>query len=159
MLPIGSIAAARIERHVGSKPALVAGAIFAFVSFAMLAVAHGLRIEIYIAGALLGTAVGLSFASMANLIVTAVPQDQVGVATGVNTIVRTVGGALGAQISASIITADQIASTHLPAEQGFVISFWIIAAALAVAVLAAAAVPGRTAVLPVRSSEPAVENA
>jgi MFS family permease len=161
MLLVASLGAGRIERRVGSKPALVAGAICALLSYVLFALAHSHVSEILIGGALLGTAVGLSFAAMANLIVNAVPQDQVGVATGVNTIVRTVGGALGAQICASIIAADQIASTHLPAEQGFVISFWILAGALGVSVLAALAVPGRAAARTehLHSAGPAVENA
>ena len=44
-----------------------------------------------------GLGIGLAFASLANLIVQAVPQEQTGVATGMNTVMRTLGGALGAR--------------------------------------------------------------
>ena len=60
---------------------------------------------IYSTASLTGAGIGLAFASMATLIVEAVPQSQTGVATGMNTIMRSIGGALGAQIAASIVGA------------------------------------------------------
>ena len=48
-----------------------------------------------VVSALLGVGLGFSFASMANLIVEAVPATQTGVATAMNTIMRTIGGSLG----------------------------------------------------------------
>ena len=57
---------------------------------------------IVVAVAFLGLGIGLSFASMANLIVDAVPQRQTGEATGMNTIMRTIGGAFGGQIAAAM---------------------------------------------------------
>jgi len=135
--------AGRLERRFGSKPPLIAGVIAAAASFVMLAVAHSDHIDIYVASALLGIGIGLSFAAMANLIVIAVPADQTGVATGVNTIMRTIGGALGSQIIASILTANVIAATGLPAERGFTIAFWLGAVVLLVGVVASLAIPGR----------------
>jgi MFS family permease len=142
MLVVGSLAG-RFERRFGSKPPLVAGVIFAAVSYVLLAVAHGAPAEIYIASTLLGIGIGLAFAAMANLIVIAVPPDQTGVATGMNTVMRTVGGALGSQIIASILTANVIAGTVLTTDHGFTVAFWLAAAVLALSVLAAAAIPGR----------------
>ena len=135
--------AGRLERRFGSKPPLIAGVIAAAASFVMLAVAHSDHIDIYVASALLGIGIGLSFAAMANLIVIAVPADQTGVATGVNTIMRTIGGALGSQIIASILTANVIAATGLPSEHGFTVAFWLGAVVLLVGVLASWAIPGR----------------
>ena len=75
--------------------------------------AHSQEWQILLAVALLGLGIGLSFASMANLIVEAVPQHQTGEATGMNTIMRTVGGAFGGQIAAAII-ANHIDAGHRP---------------------------------------------
>ena len=75
------------------------------VAFALLAIAHEHGWQIYLAMGILGVGIGLAFASMANLIVEAVPPTQTGVATGMNTIVRTVGGAIGSQVAAGIVTA------------------------------------------------------
>ena len=135
--------AGRLERRFGSKPPLVAGVLAAALSFVLLAVAHGDHVDIYVASALLGIGIGLSFAAMANLIVIAVPADQTGVATGVNTIMRTIGGALGSQIIASILSANVIAATGLPSEHGFTVAFWLGAVVLFVGVLASSAIPGR----------------
>jgi MFS family permease len=135
--------AGRLERRFGSKPPLVAGVLFAALSFILLAVDHGSPADIYAASTLLGIGIGLAFAAMANLIVIAVPPDQTGVATGMNTIMRTIGGAFGSQIIASILTANVVAATGRPADRGFTIAFWLAAAVLVVGALAAAAVPGR----------------
>jgi EmrB/QacA subfamily drug resistance transporter len=142
MLVVGSLAG-RFERRFGSKPPLVAGVIFVAVSYVLLAVAHGVPADIYIASTLLGIGIGLAFAAMANLIVIAVPPDQTGVATGMNTVMRTVGGALGSQIIASILTANVVAGTVLTTDHGFTVAFWLAAAVLALSVLAAAGIPGR----------------
>jgi EmrB/QacA subfamily drug resistance transporter len=142
MLVMGPMAG-RLERAFGSKPPLIAGVLFASAAFVLLAVAHGADGDIYVASALLGIGIGLSFAAMANLIVVAVPADQTGVATGMNTIMRTIGGALGSQIIASILTANVIAASGLPAERGFTIAFWLGAGVLLIGVLASLAIPGR----------------
>jgi MFS family permease len=90
---------------------------------------------------LLGTGIGFAFASMANLIVEAVPPNQTGVATGMNTVMRTIGGAIGGQVAASILAASLLAD-GLPKEEGYTLSFVIMAAALAAGVVASLAVPG-----------------
>jgi EmrB/QacA subfamily drug resistance transporter len=140
---IVSAMAGRLEKRYGSKPPLVGGVVFAGLSYVLLAVAHGAPLEIYIASALLGIGIGLSFAAMANLIVVAVRPDETGVATGMNTIMRTLGGALGTQIIASILTAN-VDGGGLPTDHGFTIAFWLGAAVLGVGVVASIVVPGRS---------------
>jgi MFS family permease len=135
--PIGG----RLSNAVGSKVPLVLGSIVTTVAFVVLAIA-GSRWEIYLAATLVGIGVGFAFASMANLIVEAVPAGQTGVATGMNTIVRTIGGAIGAEIAASVLAAHLLASGE-PAKQGYTITFSICVAVLLAGVLAALAVPGR----------------
>ena len=93
--------------------------------------------------ALLGLGIGSPFASMANLIVEAVPQHQTGEATGMNTIMRTVGGAFGAQIAAAIITNHLEPGTAFPTEDGFTTAFVLGAVSVAVAFGAATLIPGR----------------
>src|SRR2546421_6871295 len=88
----------------------------------------------YVGAAILGAGIGLAFASLANLIVEAVPRGQTGVATGMNTVMRTLGGAIGAQIGASII-AGTVISHALPTEHGFTVAFLSSAAACGLAML------------------------
>jgi EmrB/QacA subfamily drug resistance transporter len=147
MLVVGP-AAGRLERRFGSKPPLVAGALFSAAAFILLGAGHQERTLIYVASALLGIGIGLAFAAMANLIVQAVPPEQTGVATAVNTIARTVGGALGSQVVASIL-AGVVAANGLPRESAFTLSFGLTAGALLISALAAMAIPGR----PTRGAE------
>jgi EmrB/QacA subfamily drug resistance transporter len=143
MLFAGPIAGGMATRF-GSKVPLLIGTAFTALSFAMLAGMHSERWQIYLAVAILGLGIGLSFASMANLIVEAVPQSQTGEATGMNTIMRTIGGAIGAQLTASIVASHVIAgSGGTPAESGYTTAFVIGAVALLVALGAAFLIPGR----------------
>jgi EmrB/QacA subfamily drug resistance transporter len=152
MLAVSPLAG-RIAHSVGSRVALMGGALLTMVCFVLLAAAHTQRWEIYLASLFLGAGVGLAFAAMANLIVEAVPPGQTGVATGMNTIMRTIGGAIGAQVAASII-AGATGAAGLPAESGFTIAFAISAGALFVSFLAALAVP-RGPRVPVTAGKPA----
>jgi EmrB/QacA subfamily drug resistance transporter len=152
MLVAGPLAGA-LGNRFGSRIPLVLGTIIATAAFVLLAVAHDERWEIYVAGALMGVGIGFSFAAMANLIVDAVPQEQVGVATGINSIMRTIGGSLGAQIAASIVATHLIAGTTLPAESGFTLAFVLSAAVLVLACLAALAIPRRRVPAPVEVQE------
>jgi EmrB/QacA subfamily drug resistance transporter len=140
-LMITSPISGRLSNVVGSKVPLVLGSLVTALAFVVLAVA-GSRWEIYLASALLGIGVGFAFASLANLIVEAVPQGQTGVATGMNTIVRTIGGAIGAVVAASVLSAHVLAGGE-PSKGGYTITFSICAAVLLVGVLASLAVPGR----------------
>jgi EmrB/QacA subfamily drug resistance transporter len=142
MLVAGPLAGALAGRS-GSKLPLLLGTACAALSFGFLSVAHGEQWELIAATAFLGLGIGLSFASMANLIVEAVPQAQTGEATGMNTIMRTVGGAFGAQIAAAIISGNLVAGSAYPAEAGYTEAFLISAAALCLALLAALLIPGR----------------
>ncbi len=139
MLVTGPVAG-RLSASVGSRLPLVVGASFSAVSFVLLAVAHGAEWEIYVEMFVMGIGIGFAFASMANLIVEAVPPHQTGAATGMNTIVRIIGGAIGAQAAAVILTAT-LSSSGEPSEHGFVIAFVIAAAASAAGIGVALAVP------------------
>jgi hypothetical protein len=82
---------------------------------------------------------------MANLIVGAVPQSEVGVATGINTIMRTVGGAFGAAVATAILTGHTIGATSLPSESAYTTAFVMSAVGGVFAIAAALLVPTRAA--------------
>ena len=144
MLVAGPLAGTLAGR-TGSKLPLLIGTASAAASFGFLAIAHDHEWQIVIAVVLLGFGIGMSFASMANLIVEAVPQHQTGEATGMNTIMRTVGGAFGAQIAAAIVTGHLEPGTSFPEEAGFTEAFAMGSIALLIALGAAALIPGRRA--------------
>ncbi len=142
MALIGPLAG-RIERRMGSKTALLLGGAFGTVGFTLIAVSHGIHWHIYAAMGIVGIGLGLAFAALPNLIVTAVPREQTGAATGINTIMRVIGGALGIQICATIVAQQVAQRGGVPVQSGFTASFWVCAAGLAGACAVAALVPGR----------------
>ena len=129
-------------RH-GSKLPMLLGTAVCTVSFALLAVAHAERWEIYLSVTLMGVGIGLAFAAMANLIVEAVDRTKTSVATAMNTIMRTIGGSLGGQITASVVAGHVIAGTSNPAESGFTIAFVISAIGVGAAFCTALFIPSR----------------
>lgn len=155
MLVAGPLAGV-LGNRFGSKVPLLAGALLCSSSFVLLTVAHSERWHIYLASVILGAGIGMAFASMANLIVEAVPQANTGEATGMNTITRTVGGALGAQLAASIV-AGHLAAGGLPEESGYTTAFLLSAIAVLVAFLAGLLIPGRRRTAPGRSGEAPVD--
>jgi EmrB/QacA subfamily drug resistance transporter len=127
-------AAGWMGNRFGSRTPLLIGIALVAYAFLQLALLHDASWHIYLSSLFMGAGIGLAFASMATLIVDAVPQTQTGVATGMNTIMRSIGGALGAQIAASIVGA------HAD-ESHFVAAFLVSAAGLALAFLAALVIP------------------
>jgi EmrB/QacA subfamily drug resistance transporter len=132
--------AGRLSTTVGSRVPLLLGTLTTAASFALLAVAHSERAEIYVASALLGIGIGFAFSSLANLIVEAVRPDETGVATGMNTVMRSIGASIGAQVGAGILAAN-LAAGGVPTEHGFTVAFGLAAGALVVAFASALAVP------------------
>jgi EmrB/QacA subfamily drug resistance transporter len=142
MLVAGPLAGT-LGTRAGSKLPLLIGTASAALSFLFLSVAHDEGWQIVLAVSLLGFGIGMSFASMANLIVEAVPQHQTGEATGMNTIMRTVGGAFGAQIAAAIVTNHIADGSRYASESGFTTAFVMGTITVTIAFLAATLIPGR----------------
>jgi EmrB/QacA subfamily drug resistance transporter len=132
--------AGRLGSHIGFRPTLAAGAALAAVAFALLAIAHSHPWHFVVAGILIGAGISFGFASMANLIVGAVPQRDVGIATGINTITRTIGGAFGSAIATAILAAATIGA-GLPTEAAYTTAFTLSAVGAVLAIGVALLVP------------------
>lgn len=130
MLVFGPMAG-RLNRLFGGKTVLGAGTLLTALAFVVLAVAHSAGWQIILAMVLSGAGIGLAFAAMVNVVVVAVSEAETGIATGINTLVRSIGGGVGSQVLAAIITAN-VATSGLPAERGFTISFIVTAGLLLV---------------------------
>jgi MFS family permease len=133
--------AGRMGTVVGFRLTLVLGAVLAALAFVMLATEHAHPWHFVVGGMLLGAGISFALAAMANLIVDAVPQADVGIATGINTIMRTVGGAFGAAGGTAIVAADRVAG--LPTEHGYTVAFLASAAGGVLAIGAALLIPTR----------------
>jgi EmrB/QacA subfamily drug resistance transporter len=141
MLVVGA-QTGRLERRFGSKPPLLAGALFTAVAYGFLGFAHGERWEIYVAALLLGTGIGLAFAAMANLIIENVGAGETGIATGMNAVTRTVGGAFGGAVVASILQGS-VGGGGFASEGSFTTAFAVCAGALVLGVVVGLAIPQR----------------
>jgi EmrB/QacA subfamily drug resistance transporter len=140
MMLIVSPIAGWLAGRVGSRVTLIAGSLTSAFAFGLIALDHGQRIDVYISTALLGAGIGLAFASLANLIIEAVPPQQTAVATGMNTVMRTLGGSVGGQLGASLI-AGTVTAAGLPTDHGFTLAFLLAAGASLLAAVASIAVP------------------
>ncbi len=134
----------RLSKAVGSKMVLVTGSLVCASSYLLLVLDHTQQWSIYAASGLLGIGIALGFASMANLIIEAVPAEQTGVATGMNTNIRNIGAALGSGIATSLIVSGLLPD-GFPREHGYLLAFAVSGLALVVAALAALTIPKRTA--------------
>jgi EmrB/QacA subfamily drug resistance transporter len=133
--------AARLAARLGFRAVLSLGAVMITLSFAIMTFAHSSPWELVGSGILLGAGITFAFAAMANLIVEAVPQAEVGIATGINTVMRTVGGSFGAAISTAILTGSLIERTPLPTEGAYTAAFAFSTAAGLLALAASRLVP------------------
>jgi MFS family permease len=98
-----SFLAGPIARRFGSRAAVIGGSAVAAAGFGLTTFAHAHPYDMLLTAGLIGIGIGLAYAALGNLIITAVPAHQTGAATGMNTVMRTIGGAIGAQLSATFI--------------------------------------------------------
>jgi EmrB/QacA subfamily drug resistance transporter len=131
-----------LEKRFGSKPPLLAGALFASGAYTLLALFHDESWQIYVAAFLLGAGIGLAFAAMVNLIIENVGPAETGIATGMNTVTRTVGGAFGGAVVASIL-AGSVGLGGYPSVGAYTAAFAACAIAPAVGVAIGFLIPGR----------------
>jgi EmrB/QacA subfamily drug resistance transporter len=134
------LTAGHLAQRFGSKWVLVAGSMISVVPFVIFAFAHDEQWLIYVATAVTGIGFGLAFASMSNIIVASVRQDQTGVASGMNANIRTIGSAVGAAVMSSIVTSH-VSPAGVPAESGYTTGFAVLAAVMVLSVIAALLIP------------------
>jgi EmrB/QacA subfamily drug resistance transporter len=135
--------AGKYDERFGAKRMLIAGSILTLIALTLLTAANSEAWEIILATAIQGAGLGLAFGAMPNLVVTAVHENQTGVATGMNANIRTVGGALGSTITASLVTAG-VAVGATPKLHGWTVAFATLAAVAALTLVASVVVPAGT---------------
>jgi EmrB/QacA subfamily drug resistance transporter len=133
----------KIAARIGFRSLLSLGAVLITLSFLINTFAHSHAWELVLGGVLLGAGITFAFAAMANLIVDAVAQTEVGIATGINTVMRTVGGSFGAAAATAILTASELEDLPLPTEGAYTAAFAFSSVAGVLALLASRLVPRR----------------
>ncbi|GAB2818723.1 MFS transporter [Actinocorallia aurea] len=152
-MTVAGMLAGLAARRAGARAVLAAGGALTAVSYAAMLALHEEMWHLMVTNAVRGVGIGLAYAAVAALVVSAVPMAQTGVATGVNTLLRTVGAGLGTQAAAVMVAA------FAGGREGFLLAFGT-CAVLALGVVAAALAaprPGRPAEVPAadRLPEPA----
>ena len=132
--------AGRLGVRIGFRATLVIGSLLNVAAFGLLAALHDRWWHLVLGGLLLGAGVAFAFASMANLIVAAVEQHEVGIATGINTVTRTIGGAFGSAVSTAVL-ASTAAASGLPSDGGYRTAFGLAAGMALLAAASALGVP------------------
>jgi MFS family permease len=132
----------RVGERKGSKLPFLVGCVVTAATLLGLALAHDSVGIVILWCALLFAGVGAAFASIPNLIVSAVDEHETGEATGTNTVIRNIGAAVGAQLAGTVV-ASHILANGLPADQGYGIAFLIGCAGALVAAVSVLFIPGR----------------
>jgi MFS family permease len=101
---LGSAFSSRLAAGVGARTSFTLGPLLLCAALVGTAVVRDHVWQLYAAGVMLGTGYGLAFASLANLIVSAVDSRYTGVTTGMNNVMRMVGGAIGSAIAVTIVS-------------------------------------------------------
>ncbi|MCX6373962.1 MAG: DHA2 family efflux MFS transporter permease subunit [Actinobacteria bacterium] len=140
-----------LSDRIGARPLLVAGMALMAAGLAWMAVvttptvAYGRLIPAFV---MAGVGMSLYFAPVANLVLSTVRRNEEGKASGVNNTVREVGGVFGVAVLASVFSAVGGYATPQLFVEGMVAALWVGAAAVAVAGIAAVAIPPRQDVVP-----------
>jgi MFS family permease len=116
---LASRLARTLERVVGKRWVLPAGAVLLGVGELLFAVVRTDLWQLFLAMAVAGLGVGTVFAALPGLIVSAVPAGETGSAMSLNQVLRYVGFALGSALSATVLEAATDGGQQFPASSGY----------------------------------------
>nr|WP_245650541.1 MFS transporter [Nocardia harenae] len=143
MMLLLSPVSARISAARSPKLTLGLGATVVGLGYLSAAVWMGAVWQIILAASIVSGGVGLAYAAMPALIMGAVPISETGAANGLNALMRAIGTSTSAAVMSVVLahlTVD-LGGHQLPSKDGFLLTFYISAAAAAVAVLITAVIP------------------
>ena len=92
-----------------------------------------------------GIGMGMFFAPIANVVLSAVYPEEEGKASGANNAIREIGGVFGVAVLASVFSANGSYASPQAYVDGLVPAVWVGAAVVAVAAVVALAIPARVA--------------
>jgi MFS family permease len=128
--------------RLGTRVTLFVGCLCTGLSMLGLGLWHDTTAQVIVATALQGAGSGLVFATLAGVLVGAVPPSQTAVASAVNANMRSVFGALGATLMGVVVTAHLDGSDR-PLESGYTAGYLVLAAVMIVGVVVSLLVPDR----------------
>ena len=138
-----------LSNRTGTRPLLVAGMALQAASLAWISLVISPRVEyaaIVPAFVIAGIGMGLFFAPIANVILSAVRSEEEGKASGANNAIRELGGAFGVAILASVFAANGSYASATGYVDGLIPALQVGAAVVGAGALAALTLPGRLGV-------------
>ena len=143
--------AGMLSDRIGARPLLVAGMALMAGGLAWMAAVTSPTVaymELVPAFVMAGVGMSLYFAPVANLVLSTVRRKEEGKASGVNNTIREVGGVFGVAVLASVFCAVGGYVSPQAFVDGMTAAVWVGAAAVALAGVAAIAIPPRQDVVP-----------
>lgn len=137
---IAGMFVARFVRAFGERRVIVAGAALMSIALTLVALFHDHAWQLLVFTGIHGVGSGLTFSSIAAVVLGSVPATQTGVASGMSANIRTIGGCIGTAALAGIISAH-IGAGGIPREAGYTTGFAVIAGVLALAAVFALLIP------------------
>jgi MFS family permease len=140
---VAPIAGALSDR-IGGRPLMATGLALQAIALGWLALVSEPAVpysELVGAFVLGGIGMGMFFAPVANVVLSAVRPDEEGKASGVNNAIREVGGVFGVAVLASVFASYGSYASPQAFSDGLVPVVWVGAAVLAVGALVSLAIP------------------
>ncbi|MFD1544303.1 MFS transporter [Nonomuraea guangzhouensis] len=137
--------AARLSAARGPKVSLMAGALVIAIGYGLGVVLIGAVWQIIVFTCVISAGVGIAYAAMPALIMSAVPASETGAANGLNALMRSIGTSTSSAVI-SVVLADMVTRfgpVELPSLSGFRVAMLIGCGAALAAFLIAAFIPGR----------------
>jgi MFS family permease len=135
---------ARISARKGPRTTLLVGASAIALGYLVELGFRSTPWEIMIAMVIVGSGVGLAYAAMPALIMSAVPLHETAAANGLNSLFRSIGTSLSAAIVSTVLAEMTMhaAGATLPSRAGFTVTICIVIAACILAVSMTMLIPG-----------------
>lgn len=137
---------ARLSAKYGPKVTLILGMLIIGIGYGAGLGLMSAAWQSLVIAVVLGAGIGLAYSSLPALIVGAVPASETGAANGLNTLMRSIGTSVSSAVVGMVLanTADTVGGVAIPTLHGFRVSFLIATAAVAVGLVLALFLPGRT---------------
>jgi EmrB/QacA subfamily drug resistance transporter len=138
--------AGALAGRTGARPLLVTGMTLMAIGLAWVALVTSPAVDypaLVPAFVVSGAGMGLFFAPIANVVLSAVRPDEEGKASGANNTIREIGGVFGVAVLASVFAANGSYASPQSYVAGLLPAVWVGAAVVAVGALAATLLPGR----------------
>jgi MFS family permease len=147
MMFLFSSVGARITAVRGPRASLVTGIAIMAMGYFVIILLRTQWWEISLAWAITGAGVGVAYAAMPALIMSAVPVTETAAANGLNALMRSVGTALSSAVVAAVLAHEtmHVGGGVLPTEHGFTSALVVSLSGCVVALVLALLIPVKRA--------------